>query len=104
MRAPDIRPATGGEGSSSGRFAARVLIALAIAAGFVLLWRITPVVMLLFGGVLLATLLSSGADAIAAHTRLPRQLALVLVAAAVLALFAGALGDPKVRVLPGAPE
>jgi predicted PurR-regulated permease PerM len=91
MRAPDVRNVPAGERMSAGRFAARVLIAAGIVAGFFLLWQLAGVLMLVFGGVLLATLLGTGADALAARTGLRRCWALVVVGLAVLGLLAAAV-------------
>jgi predicted PurR-regulated permease PerM len=75
---------------SSGRFAGRVLIALGIATGFFLVWKLADVLMLAFAGVLLATLLRTAANALSQHTRAPSTVALVTVVVAIAALLTGA--------------
>jgi predicted PurR-regulated permease PerM len=89
MRIPEPGSFPPAKGMSAGRFAGRVLIALGIAAAFFLLWKLADVLILLFGGVLLATALSTGAQWLDAHTPLTRRWALLLVAVAVAAGVAG---------------
>lgn len=89
MRIPEPGSLQPTRGMSAGRFAGRVLIALGIAAAFFLLWKLADVLILLFGGVLLATALSTGARWLDAHTPLSRRWALVLVALGVAAAVAG---------------
>ena len=73
----------------------RVLVALALGTALVVLWRAADVVMIAFGGVLLAVALHALASLIERFTPLPRRLALpaaVLLLVAVLVLIAWSVG------------
>ncbi len=71
-------------------FIRRVLITIAAIAFALAAWRLSGVLMLLFGAVLLAVLLTGAVDVVSRHTFLNRKLALLTVLAA-LAAASGAL-------------
>lgn len=73
-----------GEGRLPG-FAARVAIAAAIAALALALWRTSDVLLMAFGGVLLAVLLDAIAGLLARRTPLGRRFALPVAVLAILA-------------------
>jgi predicted PurR-regulated permease PerM len=77
-------------------FAVRVLIALGLITALVALWRAAEVVMVAFGGVLLAIALRALAGLIARYTPLPERAALpgaILVAVTPIGLAAWLVGD-----------
>lgn len=69
------------------RFIERLLITLAVAAVALLLWRLRGLLILVFGAVLVAVVLSAMADPLRKRLGLPNVLALLLALAALLALF-----------------
>ena len=75
---------TAGEGRPPG-FAARVVVAAAIVALALALWRASDVLLMAFGGVLLAVLLDAIAGLLGRHTPLGRRLALPVAVLAILA-------------------
>jgi predicted PurR-regulated permease PerM len=82
-----------------GRYAARVLVALALVTALLALWRAADVVMIAFGGVLLAVALHAFASLIGRFTPLPRRLALpaaMLLVGAAIALVAWTVGGTLV--------
>jgi predicted PurR-regulated permease PerM len=84
------------------RYTARVLIALGLGTALVALWRAADVVMIAFGGVLLAVALHALADLIGRLTPLPRRARLptaVLVVITALGLAAWLVGDTLVAQL-----
>jgi predicted PurR-regulated permease PerM len=94
------------------RFVRRVLIAVAIAAGVLLLWELRDVVVLLFGAVMVATIFRAIADLFEKHLRLPERLAVlfsvllvvVVIAAVIWAISAqvSAQGEYLASALPKA--
>ena len=80
---------------STSEFAKRVLIVLAMAAGLLLLWQVAAVLLLAFGGIVLAVIIRTAGAAIARLLPIPVRWAsllgvlLVLVGAVVLALLLG---------------
>jgi predicted PurR-regulated permease PerM len=60
-------------------FFRRVLIVAAVAILGLLVWRLSEVMLLAFGAVLIGLLLSGGAEFISRHTKLPRGIALALI-------------------------
>ena len=74
-------PPTPVRGASFGGYAVRVLIALALVAAALALWKSAQVLVITFGAVLFAIALRALADLLARHTPLPRQMS---VPAAVL--------------------
>lgn len=74
------------------KFLKRTLIVFSVAIAAVLLWEIGSLLLLLFGAVVIAVLIRSGGNAVAAHSRLsPRWASMVIVLIALLALIAMAL-------------
>lgn len=69
-------------------FLRRLLIAGAFVALALILWRLSSIVLLIFGAVLIGLLLSGGADALARLTRLPRGLALAAIVLLLIGLVA----------------
>lgn len=74
-----------------GRVVLTVLVAGALVVFALALWQLLPVLLLVFGAVLFATILHALADPLVAHARLSQRVALV-VAALTLLLFLGAAG------------
>lgn len=68
-------------------FTYRVLIAVSVVAGAVLVWRTADMFLLAFGGVLVALLLRSLSVPLARHTPLPHRWALAVVVAVAVALL-----------------
>lgn len=76
-------------------FIRRVLIAVAIGAGALLLWRLREVLVLIFGGILIATIFRSIASPLRRHLRLPERLAVglsVILIIAVIGVTASLVG------------
>jgi predicted PurR-regulated permease PerM len=74
-------------------FVRRVLIVAGVAALMFLAWRLSDVLLLLFGAALIGLLLASAADFISRYTRLPRLAALALVLVALVAAVLVLLGQ-----------
>ncbi|HEY4556455.1 MAG TPA: AI-2E family transporter [Lysobacter sp.] len=80
---------------SRGEYAVRVVIALALAAALLLLWRISNFLLLGFGGIVFAVVIRAGARAVSRHLPIPMRYAsalvvvLLLVAGVLLAMFLG---------------
>ena len=87
-KGPAVTP---GVSLSIGAFACRLVVSLVIIAIAAALWRMTDILVLLFGGILLAIGLSASARFIARHTAIPKVLALVGVIFIYLAGFAAAM-------------
>jgi len=82
---------SGGPSLDLGAFAARLLLVLVVLAIAAALWRMTDILVLLFGATLLAIGLSASARFIARHTAIPEILALIGVILLGLTGFAAAL-------------
>lgn len=85
--------------ASRERFALRALIAIALGAGLFALWRAADVVMIAFGGILIAVALHALALQLRRFRPLPRRLALpvaILLVVTALALVAFLVGDTLV--------
>lgn len=83
------------DNGETGRFVSRALIVIALAAGVFLLWELRFVLVLLFGAVVVATILRAIARPFSRWLRFPDSLAVlssVLVVAAVIAGTAWAMG------------
>ncbi len=78
MAETDLRP-----------FAARVVIVLGIAAAMAILWTVSDVLVLAFGGILMATALRALSDPLARRSSLSPRLALATVLVALVAVTAG---------------
>ena len=78
--------------SSPASFAKRVLIIAAVAALGLILWRLSPILILVFAGVVVAMVLRALAEPLAAATGLAHRWALGAVVVALLALAAAAVG------------
>lgn len=74
--------------SSLRPYVARVLIALALIALALLLWKLSDLVMVMFGAVVVAVLLSALVSLLVRHARLPHGIALGLVLLVLVAGFA----------------
>jgi predicted PurR-regulated permease PerM len=72
-------------------FVRRVLIAVAIAAAFLLLWKLRGVLALLFGAVMVATIFRAIADLLEKHLRLPERLAVLLSVLIIVGVIAGVI-------------
>jgi predicted PurR-regulated permease PerM len=71
-------------------YARRALIVAGILAGAYLAWQLSAVLLLLFGAILVASLLSGAADLLVRHTFLNYRMALAAIAL-LLALLLGGL-------------
>ena len=85
---PDGAGLAGGRASFAGRAAIVVGIAALVVALLLVLWAARTIVLLAFGGVLLALLLRGLSDPIARRTRMPGGVALALVLIALVGLLA----------------
>lgn len=70
-------------------FTRRVLLVFALAVVAILLWKIAPVLMLGFAGIVLATAVRAGADPLERHLGLPQAAAVGIVFFASLAVVVG---------------
>lgn len=71
------------------RFVRRVLIAVALGGGVLLLWELRQVIVLLFGAVMVATIFRAIADFMEKHLRLPERLAVLLSVLLIVVVIAG---------------
>ena len=71
-----------------GRFARHTVIAIALVALALLLWKVAPVLMLLFGGIVFATAIHAGSRPLVRYLHVPSTLAVGLVFVLVIGLFA----------------
>lgn len=74
---------------SEGTFVGRALIVIALAAAALLLWQLRSVLALVFGALLIATIIRAIADPLHRHLRLPERLAVLAAVLAVVGLIAG---------------
>jgi predicted PurR-regulated permease PerM len=72
-----------------GRFVRRVLIVVAIAAGVLLLWQLRTVLVLLFGAVVMGTIVRTIAEPFSKHLRLPDGIAVLISVLLIVAVLAG---------------
>jgi predicted PurR-regulated permease PerM len=86
----DVHDSRGAEPSAAASFVHRVLIVAAVAALALLVWRLAPVFVLLFAGIVLAMVLRALSEPIAARSGLRQRWALAIVVAALVAAVAGA--------------
>ena len=81
--------------SADARFIRRALVVIALAAAALLLWQLRYVVVLLFGAVLISTILRAIADPMQRHLRVPERFAVmfsVILIVGVMAAVAWAIG------------
>ena len=76
--------------SSDGRFVRRVLIVLGLGALAFAAWQLRSVLLMLFGAVVVATIVRALADPICRWTRLPNSVAVVLAALVIFGVIGGA--------------
>lgn len=69
-------------------FALRVVVAIALVALALLLWRSIDVVLLVIGGIVIAVLLRAAADPIVAHTPVPERWAVPLATIGIILILA----------------
>src|SRR5437868_3004132 len=69
--------------------ARNVLIAISLVALALLLWKVAPVLMLFFAGVVFATAIHAGSRPLVRYLRLPSTLAVAVVFALLILLIAG---------------
>ena len=86
-RSQPIVPGAPATESRHQRFIERLLITIAVVAVALLVWRLRGLLILVFGAVLVAVVLSAMADPLRKRLGLPSVLALLLSLAAILALF-----------------
>jgi predicted PurR-regulated permease PerM len=70
-------------------FSAKVIVAIALLAVALLLWKVVPVLMLIFAGIVFATALRAAAEPLARKFRLRPPIAVAIVALAALAAIVG---------------
>ncbi|HET9810746.1 MAG TPA: AI-2E family transporter [Sphingomicrobium sp.] len=70
-------------------FVRRALIVIALAAAAFLLWQLRYVIVLLFGAVVVATVIRAIADPCSKHMRIPEALAMLISVLVLVAIFAG---------------
>ena len=70
-------------------FVRRALIAIALAAVAVLAWQLRTVLVLLFGAVVLATVVRALADPLSKHLRLPERVAVLIAVLLIVGVIAG---------------
>lgn len=75
--------------SDEARFIRRVLIVIGLAGGALILWELRYVIVLLFGAVLVATIIRAIADPVAEHVRLPEGLSVLLSVLVIAGLVVG---------------
>ena len=81
---------------TTGEYARRVVIALALGVALMVLWRVSEYVLLGFGGIVFAVVIRSGARALSSRLPIPTRYASVLVVVLLLGLgvlIAMFLGD-----------
>lgn len=74
---------------AAGAFARNVVIVIALVALALLLWKIAPVLMLFFAGVVFATAIHAGSRPLVRYARVPSTLAVAIVFILVILLVAG---------------
>ncbi len=74
---------------SEQRFVRRALIAIGLAALAVLAWQLRTVVVLLFGAVVMATVVRALADPLSKHLRLPERVAVLIAVLLIVGVIAG---------------
>ncbi|MGZ5038837.1 MAG: AI-2E family transporter [Usitatibacter sp.] len=70
-------------------YASKVVVTLALVAIAVLLWKIVPVLMLVFAGIVFATALRTASDVLTRRFRMRPAIAVAIVVVAVLAALGG---------------
>lgn len=79
------------ERSSEALFVRRVLIVIALGGGALILWQLRYVVVLLFGAVVVATVIRAIADPVAKHLRLPEGISVALSILVIAAVIGGTI-------------
>jgi predicted PurR-regulated permease PerM len=79
------------QGSQDVDFVRRVLIVLGLLALALLLWRLTNVLLLVFGAILVAVILHAFADVLARYARVPERWALTTATVTILIVMGGLL-------------
>ena len=74
---------------SEAEFVRRALIAIGLAALAVLVWQLRTVLVLLFGAVVMATIVRALADPLSKHLRLPEPIAVLIAVLLIVGLIAG---------------
>jgi predicted PurR-regulated permease PerM len=74
---------------SERRFVRRALIAILLAAVAVVAWQLRTVIVLLFGAVVLATVVRALADPLSKHLRLPERVAVLIAVLLIFGVIAG---------------
>jgi predicted PurR-regulated permease PerM len=72
-----------------GRFVRRVLIVVSIAAGVLLLWQLRTILVLLFGAVVMGTIVRAIAEPFSKHLRLPDGVAVLISVLLIVAVLVG---------------
>jgi predicted PurR-regulated permease PerM len=81
---------TGQPQSDDARFVRRALIVIAIAAAAWLLWQLRTVLVLLFGAVVMATIVRAVADPLSKHLRLPNVVSMLIAVLLIIGVLGGA--------------
>ena len=74
---------------SEREFVRRALIAIGLAAVAVLVWQLRTVLVLLFGAVVMATVVRALADPLSKHLRLPERVAVLIAVLLIVGVIAG---------------
>jgi predicted PurR-regulated permease PerM len=74
---------------SEREFVRRALIAIGLAAVAVLIWQLRTVLVLLFGAVVMATVVRALADPLSKHLRLPERVAVLIAVLLIVGVIAG---------------
>ena len=70
-------------------FVRRALIAIGLAALAILVWQLRTVIVLLFGAVVMATIVRALADPLSRHLRLPERVAVLIAVLLIVGVIAG---------------
>ena len=70
-------------------FVRRALIAIGLAALAILVWQLRTVIVLLFGAVVMATVVRALADPLSRHLRLPERVAVLIAVLLIVGVIAG---------------
>lgn len=87
------------ESSQEGGFVRRTIIVVAIVALAFLAWQLRSVLVLLFGAVLIATIVRAIADPLTRRLRIPEQLAVLVAVLGIVGLIVGTIWLIGSRVL-----
>jgi predicted PurR-regulated permease PerM len=84
-------PLIKGNSAQDSSFIRRLLLTVAIGGGALLLWQLRPVLVLLFGAILIATIFRAIAAPLQQHLKVPERVAVALSVILVIALIGGTI-------------